>query len=248
MSTLHSAIFVLHILFGSMALVLFWLPLATKKGSLDHVKFGRYYGNVMYVVAGSGATMALLVIYAPLTIKHQLALTSTNPEALALNLRVFWSFLLYLSLITFTSIRHGALVIRNKRQHSHMRSWAHLGTIALLFAGGLGVMTLGVLYENILHLVFAMLGIVMALQMARFCLAKTVSANAWLLEHLGAFIGSGIGAYSAFIAFGGRQIFSELGELQTIFWIAPGVIGGIGISRMSGKYRGGLAGVQKVTS
>jgi hypothetical protein len=66
MSTLHSFTFVLHIIFGSMALILFWLPLASKKGSLDHIKFGRYYAKVMYVVAASGAVMAMLVIYSPL--------------------------------------------------------------------------------------------------------------------------------------------------------------------------------------
>ena len=127
-----------------------------------------------------------------------------------------------------------------------MRAWTHLLTIALLFTGGLGLMILGVVYANTLHMVFAVLGIVTALQMAKFCLANSVSANAWLLEHLGAFIGSGIGAYTAFIAFGGRKIFSELGDLPLIFWVAPGVIGGIGISLMSRKYRDGIAAARKV--
>jgi hypothetical protein len=90
-------------------------------------------------------------------------------------------------------------------------------------------------------MLFAVLGIVMAVQMAKFCLAKTVSAKA-----CGAFMGSGIGAYTTLIAFGGRKIFSEFGDLQLIFWIAPEVIGGIGISRMSRKYRDGIAVARKV--
>jgi hypothetical protein len=159
---------------------------------------------------------------------------------------VFWSFLLYLSLITFTSVRHGVLVIKNKSKHKDMRAWTHLLTTALLFTGGLGLLILGVVYANTLHMVFVVLGIVLALRMAKFFLAKTVSANAWLLEHLGTFMGSGIGAYTAFIAFGGHKIFSELGDLQLIFWVAPGVIGGIGISLMSRKYRDGTAAARKV--
>jgi hypothetical protein len=241
MNTLHSFTFVAHILFGSMALLLFWVPIVSKKGSLDHIKFGRYYAKVMYVVAASGAVMALLVIYAPLTIKHQYIGSDTDTQALALKLRIFWSFLLYLSLLTFLNIRHGILVVKNKTQHSRMRSPVHLLAIGLLFVGGLGLFILGVIYGNLLHIVFGLLGTVLAAQMGRFCLSRSVKKNAWLVEHIASFIGSGIGAYTAFIAFGGRRLLENLGDLQMIFWIAPGVIGGIVISRMSRKYKDGLA-------
>jgi hypothetical protein len=49
----------------------------------------------------------------------------------------------------------------------------------------------------------------MAIQTGRFCLAKSVSVNRWLVEHIGAFIGSGIGAYTAFMAFGGRSMLAS---------------------------------------
>jgi hypothetical protein len=240
MNTLHSFTFVLHILFGSMALLLFWVPVMSKKGSLDHLKFGRYYAKVMYVVAASGAIMALLVIYAPLTIKHQFIDNDTDTQVLASNLRIFWSFLLYLSLLTFSNIRHGILVVNNKAQHSRMRSPIHLLTIAMLLVGGFGLLILGAAHGNFLHIVFGLLGTILAVRMARFCLARTVEKNAWLVEHIGSFIGSGIGAYTAFIAFGGRRVLADIGDLQMIFWIAPGVIGGIAISRLSRKYQYGM--------
>jgi hypothetical protein len=46
----------------------------------------------MYVVAASGALMALMVISAPLVIKHQFVNDNTNTEQLALKLRVFGVF------------------------------------------------------------------------------------------------------------------------------------------------------------
>lgn len=237
MDIIHSVLFFIHIIVGSMALLLFWVPIATKKGGLDHRRFGRHYVNVMYAVAASGALMALMVIYAPLVIKYQLISEGTNTEQLALKLRAFWSFLLYLSLLTFVNVRHGILVLKNKIQHTNMRQWPHLASIGLLLVGGLMLISLGIIYSNTLHIVFGLLGVVQAIQKGRFCLAKSVTANRWLVEHLSAFMGSGIAAYTAFFAFGGRSMFGELGQWQIVFWIAPGVIGSIAITRMSRKYK-----------
>jgi hypothetical protein len=44
----------------------FGVPIFTQKGKLNHVKFGRYYANSMYTVAGTGALMALTI---PLVIR-----------------------------------------------------------------------------------------------------------------------------------------------------------------------------------
>jgi hypothetical protein len=241
MNIIHSILFLIHIIVGSMALLLFWVPIVTKKGGLDHRKFGRHYANTMYAVAASGALMALMVIYAPLVIKHQLVHENTNNQQLALTLRIFWSFLLYLSLLTFVNVRHGILVLKNKRQHRKMCQWPHLMSIGLLLVGGLMILLLGIIYSNTLHIVSGILGSLLAIQTGRFCLAKSVSANRWLVEHLSAFIGSGIGAYTAFLAFGGRSMVGDLGQWQIVFWIAPGVIGAIASARMSRKYKNGLA-------
>ena len=43
----------------------------------------------MYAVAASGALMALMVIYAPLVIKHQFVNENTDTQQLALKLRNF---------------------------------------------------------------------------------------------------------------------------------------------------------------
>lgn len=58
----------------------------------------------------------------------------------------------------------------------------------------------------------------------------------WLKEHLGAYIGSGISAYTAFISFGGRQVFDTSGDLQLAMWVAPGVVGALFIFFLSRKY------------
>ena len=68
---------------------------------------------------------------------------------------------------------------------------------------------------------------------------KSIKKREWLIEHLGNIIGAGIGAYTAFFAFGGRRFLAEIfaGQLQVVPWILPGVIGGIAIAYLSKRYR-----------
>jgi len=58
--------------------------------------------------------------------------------------------------------------------------------------------------------------------------------------HLNGMIGSGIGAYTAFFAFGGRSLLGELlpGQWQVIPWVLPTVIGVIAASRVSRRWLG----------
>lgn len=238
MQTIHSILFVFHILFGGMAMLLFWVPMLAKKGSLDHIKFGRYYANTMYLVAATGALMALMVLLMPLTLKANMLVDGADPDKLALKLRVFWGFLLYLSVLTFVSIRQGQLVILSKFNHHIMRSPMHLLSIALLFLAGILILLLGIYFSSTLHIVFAIIGIVVALQVGRYCAHQSVTKGQWLAAHLGAFIGSGIAAYTAFFAFGGSRLFTQLGSYQILFWVAPGIIGTALSWYLSRKYKG----------
>jgi hypothetical protein len=240
MQLVHSFIFWLHILFGSMALILFWFPMFYKKGSFDHIKFGQHYVKIMYIVAATGALMATLVIGFPITIKSDLISQAKNTEQAILNIRVFWSFLLYLSLLTFVSVRHGVLVVKDKTRHSSIRDGLHLVVITLLLVGGLVMLVVGYKLSFILYQIFGLLGTVLAFRMGRFCLAKSVNQQQWLSQHISAFVGSGIGAYTAFLAFGARRLTDDLGSLQVVFWVAPGVIGGVASWYLSRKYQSGL--------
>lgn len=236
MQTLHHWLFVMHIMVGSCALLLFWVPMLTRKGSLNHRKFGRYYAHVMYAVAATGALMAALVLLWPMAIKGELLSNPDMQEAFIQSVRRFWFFLLYLSLITFFSVRHGLLALQCKKDRAAVRSPLHLTCIALLIGGAGLLLFNGIQHDNTLHIVFAALGALIALSSLKYCLVKEVTAKQWLGEHIGGLIGSGIGAYTAFISFGGRHLFESLGQAQLLFWILPGILGSIVIAYMSQKY------------
>jgi hypothetical protein len=224
MAQLHSFTFILHIIFGSIALVLFWVPIFTKKGQLNHRKFGQYYKNAMYAVALTGVIMAMLVLGAPLTIKHEYA-NHQHAGEIAETFRYFSMFLLYLALLNFTATRHGIEVLRIKDARNALRRFNYIIPIWALTLGGTGIFAMGLLRENTLFMIFGIFGSIIGGLMLRYCLRQNVPKNTWILEHIGSMIGSGIGAYTAFLAFGGRTLFSELGQWQMVFWIAPGVIG-----------------------
>ncbi|MFQ3250976.1 MAG: hypothetical protein ACI9O6_002816 [Glaciecola sp.] len=238
MTYFHSTLFILHILFGTAALILFWVPLFTEKGKLNHVKFGRYYKNTMYTVAGSGALMALMVLAAPLVIRAGMISENTDLDNLAYRLRVFWSFLFYLSILSFTGTRHAVAVLKVKDKRAELRTFSYLTPILLLIIGAPILFYIGFVNNITLHMVFSVLGLFVGVSMLKYCLKKQVKPRQWIVEHITATIGSGIGAYTAFVAFGGRTLLSDLGDWQLLFWIAPGVIGSIASAILCKKYKG----------
>lgn len=235
MSGLHSILFIGHILFGSAALVLFWIPMMTRKGQLNHVNFGRYYSTTMYAVALTGALMASLVLSSP-SIHAQWAEEGQLTDEIVTAIRTQAGFLLYLSLVSYTSTRHGMAVLKAKSDRRQLRTPIYLGPLVALIAGGMVCFYAGWNTNRTLLMVFGVLGIAIGTGMLRYCLRAAIKRNQWVIEHLGAMIGSGIGAYTAFIAFGGRTLFSGLGMWQLVFWIAPGVIGGIAASVIANRY------------
>lgn len=235
MQWLHQSLFYIHILFGSMSLLLFWLPALAKKGSLDHIKYGHFYAKAMYVVAGSGAIMSLMVMTMPMVIKPEIFENSTNVEALVTRVQLFWGYLLHLSLIIFISVRHGLAVLSASSTHT-LTQWHYRLPIAVCLISGLFYLVVGIINQQVLFIVFGVLGVFIAIGMLRYCMTPSTTRAGQIKEHLGAMIGSGIGAHTAFLAFGARHILADFGHWQLIGWIAPGVIGAISIFFISKKY------------
>ena len=61
----------------------------------------------------------------------------------------------------------------------------------------------------------------------------------WMVAHLSAMIGAGIGTHTAFFVFGGSRFLAELlsGQWILIPWVGPGVVGTIATIWLARKYR-----------
>lgn len=241
MQYLHLSAFYFHVALGSIALILFWIPIATKKGAQQHIKFGKWYSYCMYAISLLGMFMTLLVLIDPFGVKAEEAARYSSPEQFVASAQRLSIFLLFLSVLTFASIHQGMRVVKFKRAHHELRKPLHLLPLLMLLVLSVVLTVLAIKNSILLHGIFGVLGLFISIGMLKYCFGRPASPKAYIAEHLGGMIGSGIGAYTAFLAFGGRVMFSEMGQYQILFWIAPGIIGGTAISLLARKYKGNKA-------
>lgn len=241
----HQSALYLHIVAGVIALIIFWVPAVSKKGTLKHKRFGRIFAIIMYTVGWSGVLMATFDLWRPLAM-HPVTATTT-PQAMATisaGIRSTATFLLSLSILVLATTRHGWLVIQHREERSILRRPMHVALCLALLVAGLTLLALGVRRSDILMLIFGALETWIAAGFLRYSFkAELAHPREWWVEHLGALIASGIGAYTAFFVVGAASLLGPLLEsgnfagLAVVFWVAPGVIGGIAIAMLSRKYR-----------
>lgn len=226
---IHETLLNLHVVLGALALVLFWVPILARKGGPTHVRYGKMYVWLMYIVAVSGIVMSVMVLVSPGYFKPNASLVVINQ---------FYTLLLFLSALTFISVRHAMLVLKHKTDTSVFRRVGFLWMPAILVGGGITLLVIAVNSSSmlILHYVFGGLGVFIGTSMGHFAFRKNPPRKIWLTEHIGAILGSGIAAYTAFLAFGARHWLSFLGEWQLAAWILPSVIGTAGIAWASRRW------------
>ena len=233
----------LHIAIGSCALILFWIPVFTRKGNLDHKRFGRYFAYAMYTVSFSGIFMSGTDLLFPMAVNApDAALTPEQAAEFSEQVRNFALFLLSLSILVLSSTRQGWLTILHKDDRAALRSPVHTSLNVMLILVGAALFANGLRTGSALFIIFSILQIVGGINNLRYNFKKKLLPKEWWLQHLGGLFGAGIGAYTAFLVFGGRRIFDSLfGELYSdysiILWVAPGVIGGIAIGMVSRHYK-----------
>lgn len=240
---LHQTALYLHIAVGSCALILFWVPVFTRKGNFNHKRFGRYFTSAMYLVGFSGICMSSLDLLAPLEMHAAgLELNPDEEESAIRQVREFGLFLFSLSVLVLVSTRHGWLTILYKEDRSALRHPVHVGLNALLVGIGILLLTLSINGGPILFGVFGVLEIISGSRNLQYIFRAELRPKEWWIAHLNGLIGSGIGAYTAFTVFGGRRFFEELfasnfESLSIFLWITPGIVGSVAISYLSRHYQ-----------
>ncbi len=228
MLMLHSLLLKLHIGLGVIALLLFWLPMLSRKGSSLHRSSGRYYGHIMKAVALSGLVMTCMVWFDPVGIKGAgLTVDGQIPQRKLDFFMMLNLFLFLLSLLTWVTIRHATGSLLCKQNRDALKHWSYQAPVWLLVIIAPYAAWQGFLFNMPLVMVFAGISLITSFSILSYLYSKTVTTNRWLIEHASAMIGSGIAAYTAFFAFGGRSLFAELltGHWMMLPWLIPTVIG-----------------------
>ena len=240
MHTAYIILLTIHISIGFVSLLLFWVPVLSRKGGRLHLLYGRWYSNAMYVVAGSAISLSILLLVDPIAAKFPLAnFDAEKISQIQVDQKYTGLFLLAISVLVLSSIRHGLLTIASKKDHSLMRAPSHLALNGLLVGMGVFLFYTAMEIGHTLFFIFGTLCFVLGLQNLRYSLKKEVLPMEWLIAHLGAMIGAGIGSYTAFFVFGASRLFAELlsGYWSLVPWVLPGVIGGIATGILSRKYQ-----------
>jgi hypothetical protein len=240
MQTLHTTLLYLHIVLGAIALVLYWVPIAARKGGTLHIQAGKVFYSLMLTVAGSGIVLCIIGLSDPVGIYTAGKQMTAEQVQRMLVWRVPLSqFLLLLSLLTWVTVRHAIGVLQAKGERGLLRRWHYQGPVFLMFPLAGFVAFKGFSIGMPLLIIFATVSLITATTISVYVFKKTVSPRAWIIEHFSAMIGSGIAVYTAFFAAGGRRMLADLlpGNWQLVSWLAAPVIGTAALLLLTGYYK-----------
>lgn len=199
---LPDTLLTLHIIAGILSLVLFWLPIITKKGRTAHRRIGRVY------------TYAMSTVVITALVLSGIRLVSGDPEA-------GWA-LLFLAVLTTVPLMSGVQVLKAKQPtqgYRRLRLWL----AGMLLSVSIALLVGWQVYESGLLLAFGIIGVLASAGDARQYIRAAGSGKTWLREHYEAMLFSGAAAYTAFFAFGGRTLLSSflIGWWMLVPWILP---------------------------
>jgi uncharacterized membrane protein len=211
METIRQLLLGIHLAAGLAALVLFWVPALTRKGGPAHRRAGRWYVSAMTVITVTGVVLASLFLAG---------------ERWRTGL-----FLLFLGVITGTSLWNGWRVLRAKQAPERYAGAAHVAVALVNVAGGLALIGFGIAVKAPLFYAFGPVGLIIGGNMLASALRRPRDPLFWRAEHFTGMIGSGIASHVAFFAFGGSRLFGwgDSGY-GLILWITPLVVGTLAIT------------------
>lgn len=229
----ESARFV-HVLFGAIGLIAFWIPVFTKKGAVNHIRYGKVFVWSAYIVLGFAA-IALLARVVDL-FRRGIG-PADEPTLFA-----FIVFLGYLTFVTFVIVRHGMAVLRHKRDPSGLRTKLNIALAYGAFAASAGIIMYALLFSppnRVLLFALSPIGLGTGYGNLRYIRSTAPSKRAWLYEHIGAMLGAGIAFHTAFAVFGSARLFDIglSGWVAVIPWVAPALIGIPAITIWTRHYR-----------
>ena len=212
MDQIFKILLYLHIAAGFSSIILFWVPMLSKKGGNIHIASGKLYVYAMWAVVISAAILCI-----------ENTLTGSTNSAI---------FLGFISILTGAPLFYAINILKHKdtTDDAYAKRKFILDVILVCYAIAMLIygITLDTGTAKILMFIFSILGLTTMPKVVRY-LRKKPSPYNWIQEHAIGMITTGIAAYTAFLVFGGSKFFGHwfTGYSSIILWTAPGVIGTI---------------------
>ncbi|NBU25273.1 MAG: hypothetical protein EBS39_06605 [Gammaproteobacteria bacterium] len=209
----------LHIAFGSVGLVAFWVPVIGRKGGVAHKRWGKVFTWTMLATGTAAIGISACTLIDPLaTHPHLVGAGATWIRG------IFGWMMQGLAILTINLAWYGWQTVRHKADRAPQREWRNLALQALLVAASVNCILQAWLADLPLMLGMPAIGLATVGTNLWFLYRAHPGPLDWLKEHLKALVGAGISVYTAFFAFGAVRTFPEL-ALHPGLWAIPLVVG-----------------------
>ncbi|MBG9546196.1 DUF2306 domain-containing protein [Cytobacillus firmus] len=209
MEELFSFFRVAHIAAGFLALILFWLPLLTKKGGKIHNRSGWIYVWSMAVVAISAFYMGV----------YRVAFDDAADSG-----RISFSwFLIFISILSAVSALYGMRVLNHKKRKEGHRNPLDITAAVILGLAGCGISIYGIILTSPLLTYFPLIGPLLAGIQLKYWLKAPVKKMHWVYEHFGGMIACGISTVTAFTVFGAPRVLN-IQSTSLVLWLLPTLV------------------------
>ncbi len=242
LSAAHTVLRSCHVGLGFLGLVVFWLIAALPKGTRLHVRLGRLFAWIAYIVGGTALVSSIWAIvhidsFAPWIAYKPAELQDGMRQSLVF----FFALLLYLALATITGAVFGVQVMRLKSRHEGLRrtSVPMWELLTAATAGGLVVFGVAKLVTSgeatgsvpraaaSIPIILGLLGLLGAVTELRYIFGPRPPRREWLYKHVEQMFGTGIAFHTAFAVFGSNRLlgFNLSGAWALAPWIVPPIVG-----------------------
>ena len=221
MDSAYQFLLFVHGLSGLVALIAFWLAALAKKGSPLHVRVGKTYMIAMLGIIVTAVPMAVII-----------GMRGNSGVA---------TFLVYLVVITASSMWLGRRAIRRKRDQTAMRDGAYIAVAALNLLASAVVFGIGLKTSQVLLMGFSIVGFFTGGQMLIRRMRPLTMTRWWMKEHIAAMVGCGVATHIAFLAIGLNRIIDMLGlqppeGFDLVAWFGPLVVATVSGVWLNRKY------------
>ncbi len=217
MVPLFHTLVICHIIVGSVGLLSFWVPVISKKGGVNHQKWGRVFTRCMLITGTIAIGISTCTLLAP---------AETHPRIadVVLVRGIFGWMMQYLAILTINLAWYGWLCVLNKRDRDLNREWRNLTLQGLLAIVSVNCAWRGWSIGQPLMIGISTIGFATVATNMYFLYKPNPGRMDWQYEHIKALVGAGISVYTAFFAFGAVRIMPEL-ALSPVLWAVPLVTG-----------------------
>lgn len=203
-------LFALHVLGGVTALLIFAIPLFSKKGGRLHVKTGWLYTAAMSVVALTA------FIITPWRAFWDPA-RNTSSQSFAV-------FLFFISFFTLSALTFGLMPLKHKRRTAPSAHWLAMGLPWVLI--GLSAITqlIGIYLRDPLLILFPILSYLEARGQLRYWRTAPTERMHWWYAHMNGMFNAVIATLTAFLVTAIPRLWDSGLARNPILWLAPGIL------------------------